>query len=83
VRRRHRWPGGGRPGRRRRRPAGLLRCSLRQDQGRGDEKQGNGQTREHDNLIDMNLPLLVMNTGQDSLMLDQACVDIARLDKHQ
>jgi hypothetical protein len=35
---------------------GLLRCSLQRHQGGGSEKHGNGQTREHDNLIGINLP---------------------------
>jgi hypothetical protein len=42
----------------------LLRCSLRKHQWRGGEKDGNGQTRVHDNLIGMNLPLLEMNRGE-------------------
>jgi hypothetical protein len=58
-----RWPGGGR-GRRRLALLLLLRCSRCQQQWRGGEKHGNGQTREHDNLIGMNLPLLEMNKGR-------------------
>jgi hypothetical protein len=57
------WPGGGR------RPSRLvllllLRCSLHKHQRRGGEKHGNGQTREHGNLIGMNLPLLEMKRGE-------------------
>jgi hypothetical protein len=39
----------------------LLRRGLRQRQWSGAEEHGNCQTREHDNLTSMNLPLLRSN----------------------
>jgi hypothetical protein len=60
----------------------LLRCSLRQHQWRGSEKRGDGQTREHDNLIGMNPPFIRDEKRGDSLMFIKLSLTARKLDKH-